>query len=174
MTTDDEELKPKSKQQQKREAEAVQALGAELVELPAPQIKELFDKLELPDKLREALLECRSIKSRKARRRQLQYIGKLMRDFEVAPIRLLLAEFKRGGRAATAQQHHIERWRERLLTEGDKAFNELLRLHPEVNAQHVQQLIASALKQSAEKKVKKKLEKKLEKKFGDTFKGLLQ
>lgn len=148
MITNDEDLKPKSKQQKKREAEAVQALGVELVELSAEQNKELFEKIELPDKLRAALLECRSIKAHKARRRQLQYIGKLMRNIDVTPIQLLLAEFKRGGKVATEKLHHIERWRERLLTEGDEAFNELLQLHPEAKARYVQQLIVSALKEA--------------------------
>ena len=56
MTSDDEELKPqKSKNQQKREAEAAQALGTELVDLPASQFKTLIEKLELPEKLHEAL-----------------------------------------------------------------------------------------------------------------------
>jgi ribosome-associated protein len=148
MTRTDETLEPKSKSEKKREAEAVKAVGAELVDLPPAKLNEVFEKVELPDKLQEALLECRSLKVFKARKRQLQYIGKLMRDIDVEPIQQLLAEFKVGGQAETAQHHRIERWRERLLSEGDTAFNELMQLHPEADAKHIQQLIASAHKEA--------------------------
>ena len=76
MSNDNEEFEPKSKQQQKREAEAVQALGKTLVGLPAPHFNALVAKLVLPDKLCDALLEYRAIKAHEGRRRQLQYIGK--------------------------------------------------------------------------------------------------
>ena len=129
MTSDDEELKPqKSKNQQKREAEAAQALGTELVDLPASQFKALIEKLELPEKLHEALAACRSIKAREGRRRQLQFIGKLMRTIETAPIEQKLAELKRGSQVATAQLHHIERWRERTLPPLDRPERGGLRL----------------------------------------------
>lgn len=146
MSKDNDEQRPSKqrKQQQKREAEAAQTLGATLVELPEAQFKRLLDKAELPDTLREALLLCRSMKAREGRRRQLQYIGKLMRGIDAAPIQQMLAEVERGGQLATAQLHHIERWRERLLAEGDEAFKELLCLHPEADAPHIQQLIISA------------------------------
>lgn len=145
-----QEFEPKSKQQQKREAEAVQAVGAELVNLSASQLNEVFDKLDLPDNLRDALLACRSIKSHSARRRQMQYIGKLMRGIDVAPIKQLLAVFKRGGQAEAAQLHRTERWRERLLTEGDTAFNELMKNYPKTNSAQVQKLIATANRESAQ------------------------
>jgi len=150
MTTDNDDIRTKkSKGQQKREAEAAQALGAELVKLTAGQLKTLVDKLELPDNLREALLACESIKAREAHRRQLQYIGRLMRDIELEPIQQQLEQVKRGGQVATAQLHQIERWRERLLIEGEAAINELLQQHPETDARQVRQLIASALKEAA-------------------------
>ena len=151
MISDNDELQPKSKAQQKRDAEAAQVLGTAVVELPAADFKVLIDKIELPDKLHEALVACRSFKAREARRRQLQYIGKLMRDIDVTPIQQLLAVFKRSGQVATAQLHQIERWRERLLTEGDEAFNDLLRSNPEADAKHVRKLIISAHKELAHK-----------------------
>ena len=151
MFSDDEEFQPKkSKQQQKREAEAAQVLGTALVELPASQFTALIDKLDLPDKLHEALSTCRSIKAREGRRRQLQYIGKLMRGVDCEPIERTLAEVKRGGQVATVQLHAIERWRERLLTEGEAAMDELLRLQPQADAKQLQQLIARAHKEKAE------------------------
>lgn len=152
MFSEDEEFQPrKSKQQQKREAEAAQALGTELVELPASQFTTLLDKLELPDKLHEALIACRSIKAHEGRRRQLQYIGKLMRSVDCEPIERKLAEIKRGGQVATAQLHAIERWRERLLDEGDAALNEFLHQYAQADARQIRQLIASAHKEKLER-----------------------
>jgi len=147
---DDHELEPRSKQQQKREAEAVQAVGAELVNLTATQLNEVFEKLDLPDNLREALLACRTIKSHGAHRRQLQYIGKLMRGIEIASVKQLLAEFKRGRQMAAAEQHRIEHWRDRLLNEGDTALNELLKNYPGMKAAQVQKLITMAKRESVQ------------------------
>jgi len=151
MSKYDEPIPKKSKSQQKRDAEAAQVLGAELAELTTAQLKLLCGKLDLPDKLNEALLMCGSIKAREARRRQLQYIGKLMRDIDTAPIQQGLAQVKRGGQVETAQLHLIERWRERLLTEGKDAYNELLRRYPHADAAQIQHLIASAAKESVQK-----------------------
>ena len=151
MTTDNDDFIPKkSKAQQKREAEAAQALGAELVKLSAAQLKILVEKIELPDKLCEALLACESIKAREAHRRQLQYIGKLMRGIDVVPIQHALTEVKRGGQVATAQLHLIERWRDRLLTEGNAGLNELQQNYPSADVAHIQKLIATARKESAQ------------------------
>jgi len=144
------ELSPKrSKTQQKRDAKAAQALGAELIALTVTQLNTLFDKLDLPDTLHEALFMCRSIKAHEARRRQLQYIGKLMRDIDIVPIQQQLAQVKRGGQVATAQLHLIERWRDRLLNEGEGAFKELLQQHPATDAKQVRQHIANAHKEVA-------------------------
>jgi len=146
-----DEREPKSKAQLKREAEAAQVLGMKLIELSVSQINELSEKTDMSDKLHEALLACQNIKAREARRRQLQFIGKLMRDMELAPVEKLLNEFKRGGQVATAQLHKTERWRDRLLNEGETAFKELLQTWPQVDANHVRKLIASVHRQAAHK-----------------------
>lgn len=151
MSDDNEDLRPKSKQQQKREAEAVQALGKAIVELPMAQFKVVTAKLELPERLHAALEQCRSIKSREARRRQLQFIGKLMREIDPEPIQQCLEQLKQGGQLARTQHHQLEQWRERLLSEGDAAFQELLQLHPELDAKQVRQLIAAAQREAAHK-----------------------
>ncbi len=151
MNTDNRELKPKSKAQQKREAEAAQALGMKLAELSVTQINELSDKTKMSEKLHEALLAYQTIKAREGRRRQLQFIGKLMRGLDLTSIEKLLTEFKRGGQVATAQLHKTERWRERLLNEGEKAFNELLQTYPEIETSHLRKLIASAQREADHK-----------------------
>lgn len=151
VTAGEQEYHRKSKQQQKREAEAAQVLGSRLVELPVSHFNAIIDKVELPEKLSEALVACRSIKAREGRRRQLQYIGKLMRVIDCAPIEKKLAELNRGGQVATAQLHQIESWRERLLTEGETALKELLQLHSEADALQIRKYIDQAHKEATEK-----------------------
>ena len=148
MIPGDKEPKP-SKQQQKREAEAAQALGAELVKLPSAQLNAIIDKLALPDDLREALLACRKIRAHEAHRRQLQYIGKLMRQVDTAAIAESIADVQRKGQVAAAQLHHIERWRDRLLRKEDGALDELLQAYPKADAAQLTQLIATAQQESA-------------------------
>ena len=150
MSNENEALEPKSKQQQKREAEAVQALGTALVRLPATHFDVLVGRLVLPEQLREALMECRAIKAHEGRRRQLQYIGKLMRGIDAAPIQQMLAELARDGHAASARLHDIERWRERLLADGDEAFKELVQTRPEANAAQLRKLVVAARKELAQ------------------------
>lgn len=151
MYSDDDTFQPKkSKQQQKREAEAAQALGTAIVELPASQFTKLMDNLDLPEKLHEALTACRSIKAHGGRRRQLQFIGKLMRSVDCEPIERRLADVRRGGQVATTQLHAIERWRDRLLSEGDDALLALLQQYPQADAKQLRQFIAGAHKEKAE------------------------
>jgi ribosome-associated protein len=111
-----------SKTRLKREMEELQALGKRLVETN----DERLASVDLPDLLREAVLEARRIRSHEARRRQLQYIGKLMREVDPVPIRARFAEWDGQSAAATAAHHRAERWRERLLDD-ESAFTEFAR-----------------------------------------------
>jgi ribosome-associated protein len=93
---------------------ALQALGEALLDVGPERLAEL----ELPEKLVEALEAARRIKQREARRRQLQFIGRLMRNIDAAPIRSRLAQWAQTPTAEKARLHAVERWRERLLSEG--------------------------------------------------------
>jgi len=110
MQAPEREERP-SKSQLKREMDELQALGKRLVEIN----DERLASVELPERLREAVLEARRIRSREGRRRQLQYIGKLMREVDPAPIRARFEEWDGQSTAATAAHHRAERWRSRLL-----------------------------------------------------------
>lgn len=141
------ENEPPSKSQLKREAEAVQALGRELVELPAASYGSLMAGLDLPEALREALDTCRSINARGGRKRQLQYIGKLMRGIDAGPIRNALAGLAGKNAAETAALHRMEQWRERLIAEGDGALAVLLDEYPTADRQQLRQLVMKARKE---------------------------
>ena len=128
-----------SKTQRKREMTALQDLGAELATLT----EERLAAVELPDFLREALTEARRITGFEARRRQMQYVGKLMRQVDAAPIRAQLEAWKSPQRALVAQFKRAEAWRERLMRE-DGAMDDLLREHPAGDAQRLRLLVHEA------------------------------
>ena len=108
---------PPSKSQLKRDALALQALGAKLLDLPESD----WAALGLPEALIAALREGKRIRAHGARRRQLQYIGKLMRDLDPEPIRAGLAALRADDRTAKRVFANAERWRDRLLREGTEA-----------------------------------------------------
>lgn len=134
---EDGDFEQKSKSRLKRESTAVQDLGEELVGLTASQLR----KFDLPENLHDAIIAARDINQRGARKRQLQYIGKLMREVDAEPIFQALEVIKNPGRTAASQFHKLEHWRDRLLTQGDVALQELLIDYPNADRQHVRQLI---------------------------------
>lgn len=131
-----------SKSQLKREMHALQALGEELVALSTDQLK----KIVIPDNLREALRDAQRFTKHEAKRRQMQFIGKLMRDIDPAPIREALDEIKGLSAAATARQHALERLRVRLL-EDEQVLGEIARDYPGADLQQLRTLRRNALKE---------------------------
>ena len=131
-----------SKTQRKRQMHELQDLGEQLVELNEEQLA----TVELPDNLRDAVLDARRIRKFEARRRQLQYIGKLMRKVDPEPIRSRLAAYKAVSTAQTARLHMLERWRLRLLEE-EGALSELLAAYPHADAARLRTLIRNTLRE---------------------------
>jgi ribosome-associated protein len=111
-----ESLRP-SKSQRKRDMTALQDLGEELV----AQSREFLAAAPLPEALRDAIEEAKRISDHEGRRRQMQFIGKLMRRLDAEPIRIMLKLTHRASQRATVHLHRVESWRERLL-EDDGAF----------------------------------------------------
>lgn len=130
---------PISRTRRKQEAAALQELGEALVAL----CEERLAAIELPEGLREAVLAARRITRFEARRRQLQYIGKLMRSVDPGPIRARLAVWRTQARAEVALMKRAELWRERLLAE-EAALAQLLREHPGADAQRLRTLVRNA------------------------------
>lgn len=113
-----------SKTRRKSEMHALQQLGETLVRLSVARLA----TLDVPERLAEAIGEARRITKREARRRQMQYIGRLMREVDPEPIRARLARWAEGPNSEKARLHEVERWRERLLAEPD-ALDELCAAH---------------------------------------------
>jgi ribosome-associated protein len=134
-----------SRTRKKREVEALQKLGAGLVELPPAQL----DAMALPGPLDAAVREAQRITSREARRRQLQYIGKVMRSVDPEPVRAALAAITGKSAAARARQRQLESWRERLIAD-ELALTEYAGLHPDADLQALRVLIRNARKEIAE------------------------
>jgi ribosome-associated protein len=115
-----------SRSARKRAAESAQQLGEELIALPEADL----DALDLPERLRDAVLEARRIRSRAAGARQRQYIGKLMRAIDCEPIAAALAARSERDALETRRFARAESWRNRLLTEGDVALAALAASYP--------------------------------------------
>lgn len=118
---------------------ALQDLGVKLVELNEQQL----ETMQLPEPLLTAVREARRLTRHEARRRQMQYIGRLMRGIDPAPIRDRLDEWLGQGREHTAQLHALERWRDELLA-GDPALERFLREYPGADSQQLRTLIRNA------------------------------
>ena len=114
MPSADPRMRP-SKTQRKHEMHALQALGVDLVALDPARLA----TLALPEPLVDAIAMARTLLRHEARRRQMQYIGRLMRDVDPEPIRAALAAWAEGPRQERERFAALERWRERLLDEPD-------------------------------------------------------
>jgi len=136
-----------SKTQKKRQVEELQQLGKELVEMSPARL----DSLSLPEDLAAAVREARRITSHEGKRRQLQYIGKLMRRVDPEPIRAALAVLEGQSAAARVQQRRLEQWRARLI-EDDAALTDFASEHPGADLQVLRSLIRNARKEIAEAK----------------------
>ena len=134
-----------SKTQQKKHMLALQDLGAELVALNEEQLA----SMTLPDSLREAVTAAKRITRFEARRRQLQYIGKLMRRVDPAPIRARLDALTGSSSQASAQHKRLEALRARLL-EDDGALTEYCATHPSIDLAALRTLIRNSKKEREE------------------------
>ena len=131
-----------SKSQAKREATELQKLGETLLQYTPKQLL----PLNLPDNLLQAIKEGRKITANVATARQKQYIGKLMRNIDPAPIYAFLDAQKGISNEHNIWLHQIERLRERMLTD-TKAVEKFIADYPAVDIQHLRQLIRNAQKE---------------------------
>lgn len=118
---EEDEYERPSKSERKRRSDDLQALGEQLIELPQSEL----DALPLPENLREAVVLARRITAHGGLYRQKQYIGKLMRKIDAEPIRAALAAKRERERLEALKFRRIEQWRERLLSEGATAIEQL-------------------------------------------------
>ncbi|MBX6319602.1 ribosome biogenesis factor YjgA [Pigmentiphaga sp.] len=133
-----------SKSQLKRQMAALQELGERLVALPDVKLRQL----PLAERLYDAIREAQRITSHEGKRRQLQYVGKLMREAHVEPIQAKLAEWDGDSMEQIAAFHQLELWRDRLIDD-DEHFTAFMNLYPHAEAQPLRALIRAARKERA-------------------------
>ncbi len=123
----------------------LQALGAALVGLP----ESTLSQMQLAEELFEAVLEAKRITSHEAKRRQLQYIGRLMREMDPEPIRAQLAAVDGASAQAAAAHRRLEAWRGRLLAD-DEALTSFAAEYPAADLQKMRTLIRNTRKEQKE------------------------
>ena len=134
-----------SKTRKKAQMHALQKLGIELVDLS----KERLAAMQLPETLVEAVREAQRITAHEGRRRQMQYIGRLMREIDPAPIQERLDAWRGQSKAEVARQHGMERLRDKLIAD-DSALTEFAQKHPDVDLQALRNLIRNARKEAGD------------------------
>ncbi len=133
-----------SKSSRKRESSVLQDLGETLMALSSEQLQ----RLELPESLREAVLLGQSITAHGGLQRQRKFIGKLLRQIDAEPIKAGLAALKGESAELVRLQHQCERWRDRMLAEGDGVVNALVAEYPAAERQKLRQLVRDAQHES--------------------------
>ncbi len=129
-----------SKSARKREASAAQDLGTRLIALKESELA----ALDLPEKLFDAILLAKRITARGGLARQRQYIGKLMRDIDTAPVESALKARSHNAAFESEKHKRLEAWRTRLLEEGTAALDELMTRCPAADRKSLQALVQKA------------------------------
>lgn len=140
---DHDEASEISKSQRKRELNELKTLGWKLLDFSDDALRQLL----LPEKLLEAIRTAKRISAHGARKRQMQYIGKLMRDIDAAPVRAAIAAREHQQDTNTRAFHLLEELRDRLITEGDSAIPGVLAEFPRTDRQHLRKLVRQARKE---------------------------
>jgi ribosome-associated protein len=131
-----------SKTRRKRQMTELQVAGAALVKLS----KEQLERFDMPERLRDAVLECKRMTKHEAIRRQMQFIGRIMRDYDAGPIVAQLAEIEAPSKRQTALLHLAERWRGEMMSDPE-AVARFVQEIPGADAHVLRELIAKARKE---------------------------
>ncbi len=134
-----------SRSQLKREAEAIRDLGVELLEVP----EERLAHPEIPDRVRTALLDYRRFPTMEAKRRQMQYIAKLLRSEDVAPLEAAVLAHRRNKERDAQTLHQAEQWRDRVL-ESDEGWQQWCDAVPAGNTRQLRGLLTNARREQAQ------------------------
>ncbi|ANQ85956.1 ribosome biogenesis factor YjgA [Azoarcus olearius] len=139
---DEDGMEPPSKSSRKRAMHALQDLGQQLVDLSVERLR----KVPMPEELFDAVRDAQRFTSHEARRRQMQYIGKLMRNVDPEPIQAQLDVFNGVSAAEVARQHRLEKLRADFI-EDEKVLEHIANTWPQADLQHLRTLRRNALKE---------------------------
>ena len=141
---DDAEPERPSKTQRKKSSHDLQDLGEALAQMPDHRLA----TLKVDESLLDAIRELKRTRTHEGRRRQLQYVGKLMRRIDPEPLREAVAAMQLGGAKDALALHEAERWRTELIA-SDDALTRFTAAHPETDLQQLRSLIRAARKDAA-------------------------
>jgi len=139
-------MEHKSRSQRKREVEALQKLGERLVALPPDVLR----RFPLSPDLRVAVRDARTCRKHEARRRQMQYIGVLMRRIDPAPIREAFERLEQGHDLRTQAFHEVETWGDEIMAGSDELLDELADRFPGADRRHLHRLALNARRERDE------------------------
>lgn len=141
---DDLDERPPSRSMLKRASLALQELGQQLLDMPASRLAEI----DMPERLRDALDGYKTTRSFEGKRRQIQFIGKVMRTIDAEPLREAVAQYQLGHAHNALALHQAERWRAELINE-DEALTRWAAEHPQTDLQQLRSLIRAARKDAS-------------------------
>lgn len=139
---------PPSKSARKREMQALQEIGENIINLSDGE----FATIPLEGELLTAIMLARRLKSGEGRRRQMQYVGKLMRHADTTAIAAAFQDLQNGRALHNQQFHRLEQLRDELIEHGVSAIEQALTLYPQADRQHLRQLITASVKEREQQK----------------------
>ncbi|MBT3146926.1 ribosome biogenesis factor YjgA [Neptunomonas phycophila] len=137
-----------SRSQRKREVEALQDIGTKMIDLRPDQLK----RMPIDETLYDAIVEAKRLSSRNALKRQMQYIGKLMRHEDGDAIQAQLDRFDSTSEAHNQMFHKLEKWRDRLIANESGMLDVIINEYGTIDVQHLRQLVRNAQKEKADNK----------------------
>ena len=143
----DDEIEIISKTELKKDSKKVQAFGKSIGDLSFDQIK----SFDLPEAILNAIKEYKSLKSNAAKNRQVQYLGKLLREIDLTSAYQTMDQLKNGSQIEIRKSHIVEEWRDRLIRDKD-ALTELIHKFPDIDRQLIRQLIQNTIKEREKSK----------------------
>lgn len=139
-TTDDQEQPSKSRR--KRDMQELRDLGEKLAQFKDDQLAPLMEP-----KVLEAIQQCRKITKGNARKRQFQYIAKLLKDVDISEVRNLVDRYDASSKSHLRQFHQLEKWREQLISGNYHALDEIGSQYPDLDRQYIRQLTQKAIQE---------------------------
>ncbi len=137
-----------SKSQVKRDCDNLVNLGEDLLKLKAEEL----ESLELPDEIKVAVATALKIKSRSGLKRQRLYIGKLLRSIDHEAIEIQVKKIQHRHDTNTAQFKRLEKWRDSLIDNNKETLNDVIARYPDIDRQHINQLIRAAHQEQKQNK----------------------
>ncbi len=142
---DDLDDRPPSRSMLKRASQALQVLGQQLLDMPESRLAEI----DMPERLRDALADYKKTRSFEGKRRQLQFIGKVMREVDAEPLREAVAQYQLGHAHNALALHQAERWRAELIADDKDAVTRWVADFPDTDVQQLRTLIRNARKDAS-------------------------